>query len=60
MDTIVDFEVGTDFAGLAGGLSFGELTFTKDNQDILLQFESNTLAKFIGVSSLTESSFITV
>ena len=60
IDTITDFEKGIDFIGLTGNLSFGELTLIRDTQDTLLQFESDTLARIVGVSNLTESSFISV
>ena len=60
LDTITDFKAGIDFIGLSGGLSFGSLTFQEDSGDTLVQFESNTLAKVMGVSELIESNFITV
>ena len=60
LDTITDFEVGIDFIGLAGGLSFGALTLQEDNSDTLVQFESNTLAKVMGVSGLIENNFVPI
>lgn len=56
-DTIVDFEVGTDFIGLADGLAFGELSFSSN----LILAGSETLAELnVAASSLGESSFVIV
>jgi Ca2+-binding RTX toxin-like protein len=57
-DTIVDFEVGTDFIGLAGGLVFGQLSFSGSQ----IIFNSETLATLSGVNTttLTEASFVPV
>ena len=43
-DTIVDFEIGTDFIGLADGLSFGQLTFAQQDQNILIETAGEALA----------------
>jgi glycerophosphoryl diester phosphodiesterase len=60
-DTIVDFEIGTDFIGLAGGLEFGQVSLTQDNGDTLIGFEDETLAILKGVTaSLTSSDFVSV
>ena len=61
-DTIVDFETGTDFIGLADGLSFGQLTLTQSGGNALISAEEETLAVLNGVtaSSLSESDFVTV
>ncbi|MEL7494659.1 MAG: alkaline phosphatase, partial [Cyanobacteria bacterium J06554_11] len=57
-DTIVDFEVGTDLIGLAGGLSFGQLTLMEDK----VLFGEEVLAMLNGVSTgtLTEVDFVAV
>ena len=54
-DKIKDFELGTDFIGLAGGLSFDDLTLT--GKKILLGNE--TLVKMnINTSALSEADFV--
>jgi len=57
-DTIVDFEVGTDLIGLAGGLSFGSLTFENET----IRFGNEVLATLTGVDTTTldAASFISV
>ena len=57
-DTITDFELGTDFIGLADGLSFNDLTFAGNRID----FGSETLAVLTGVntSDLTAADFVAV
>ena len=59
-DTITDFEVGTDFIGLFGTLSFGQLSVSQDEQDALIEFGGDTLAILLDVEAdaLTESSFV--
>ncbi|MEM6435479.1 MAG: glycerophosphodiester phosphodiesterase, partial [Cyanobacteria bacterium P01_D01_bin.115] len=54
-DTITDFEVGTDFIGLADGLTFGALSLSGNT----INAGDETLAILQGVSTaaLTESSF---
>lgn len=59
-DTITDFQAGIDFIGLADGLTFGALTLEKDENDTLIQFDSNVLSRVSGVELLGESNFITV
>ncbi|MEL6939723.1 MAG: calcium-binding protein [Cyanobacteria bacterium J06598_1] len=54
-DTITDFEVGTDLIGLAGGLSFGQLTLA-DNQ-IRLGDEVLTSLNNVSTSTLTSADF---
>ncbi len=48
-DTIIDFEVGRDFIGLADGLTFEDLTFA----DNAIQAGSETLAILRGVNTAT-------
>lgn len=58
-DLIMDFEVGTDFIGLAGELSFGELSLGGNS----ISFGEETLATFengVMASDLTEASFVAV
>ncbi|MEL6383120.1 MAG: glycerophosphodiester phosphodiesterase family protein [Cyanobacteria bacterium J06626_18] len=57
-DTITDFEVGTDFIGLADGLTFAALSFSGD----AISTGDETLAVLQGVntSALTETSFVAV
>ena len=56
-DQIKDFELGTDFIGLTGGLSFDDLTLT--GKKILLGNE--TLVKMnINTSALSEADFVIV
>ncbi|MEO0986925.1 MAG: M14 family zinc carboxypeptidase, partial [Cyanobacteria bacterium J06639_14] len=61
-DTITDFEVGTDFIGLFGNISFNQLTIGQAAEDTLIEFNRQTLATLSGVNAatLTESSFIPV
>ncbi len=59
-DTITDFEVGVDFIGLADGLAFGALSVVAQGADTLISVGHEELAKLLGVSGLTESSFIAV
>ncbi|MEO0887157.1 MAG: glycerophosphodiester phosphodiesterase, partial [Cyanobacteria bacterium J06648_10] len=57
-DTIVDFEVGTDLIGLAGGLTFGQLTLA----DSEIRLGEEVLASLNGVetSTLTDANFTAV
>ncbi|PZO56276.1 MAG: hypothetical protein DCF15_09220 [Phormidesmis priestleyi] len=61
-DTITDFEVGTDLIGLAGGLSFGQISISQQNNQTAIAFADETLAVLQGVSAslLGESSFTVV
>lgn len=59
-DTITDFGAGPDVIGLAGGLSFGDLTFSGNN--ILLTSSNEVLATLTGVdtTTLTSGNFVLV
>ncbi|MGP1381995.1 MAG: phytase [Thainema sp.] len=57
-DRIVDFEVGTDFIGLADGLEFGALTFA--GNAVLANGEMLAILNGINTATLTESSFVVV
>ncbi|NER81296.1 MAG: hypothetical protein F6K42_17365, partial [Leptolyngbya sp. SIO1D8] len=59
-DTITDFEVGTDFIGLFGTLSFEQLSIGQAAQDTLIEFNDQTLAVLLGVEAeaMTASSFV--
>ncbi|MEO1393033.1 MAG: glycerophosphodiester phosphodiesterase family protein [Cyanobacteria bacterium J06634_5] len=59
-DIITDFEVGTDFIGLAGGLSFGSVSITAQGSDTILSAGDETLATLLNVSELSASAFTTV
>jgi phosphodiesterase/alkaline phosphatase D-like protein len=55
-DTIVDFEIGVDFIGLADGLTFAELSFASNT----ISVGDETLATVVGVESFSEDLFTTV
>ncbi|MEO1447493.1 MAG: calcium-binding protein, partial [Cyanobacteria bacterium J06635_11] len=57
-DTIVDFEIGTDLIGLAGGLNFGQLTLA-DNE-IRLGDEVLASLNDVATSALTSVDFTAV
>ena len=61
-DTITDFEVGLDFIGLAGDLSFGQLSITQDESNTLIAFANETLAILnqVNPTDLTQTSFTKV
>ncbi|MEL6453697.1 MAG: hypothetical protein AAFQ40_03145, partial [Cyanobacteria bacterium J06623_5] len=59
-DLITDFVNGTDFIGLADGLTFGSLTVTSEESKTMISAGDETLAELMGVSSLSESGFVTV
>ncbi|MGF1478496.1 MAG: phytase [Cyanophyceae cyanobacterium] len=61
-DTIVDFEVGIDFIGLADGLSFAQLAISPDGSNSAIALGNDTLAIVNGVdgSTLTEAAFVVV
>lgn len=60
-DTIVDFEVGTDFIGLAGGLSFGQLDISQLDGNTLIGFGDETLAVLNTVTTvLGDSDFVAI
>ena len=51
-NTIADFTVGEDVIGIAGsGGSFSNLTFTQQNQDLLVSFNSSNLAVLQGIQA---------
>lgn len=61
-DTIVDFEVGKGLSGLAGGLSFGTVRISQQNNQTVIAADDETLAVLPGLSALVlgESSFTVV
>ncbi len=50
-DTIIDFQTGEDFIGLAGGLTFAGLSISQSGSDSLISFNSETLAILNGVDA---------
>ena len=60
-DSVTDFEVGTDFIGLAAGLTFDQLTIAGANSAII-DFQNETLTTLEGVtaSALDKSAFVLV
>jgi 3-phytase len=61
-DTIRDFRVGEDRIGLAGGLSFGQLSVIQSGQNTRILFGEETLAilRQVSANSLTEAAFVTI
>ena len=61
MDVITDLEIGVDFIGLSGGLTFNDLNLTANNNDttITLKNSGETLGQLNGIQpvSLTEQNF---
>lgn len=57
-DMVTGFEVGDDFIGLAGGVSFGDLSL--NGEYIALGEETLMMLKGIDIATLTESTFVTV
>ncbi|MEA5539546.1 Ig-like domain-containing protein, partial [Limnoraphis robusta Tam1] len=59
-DTIQDFQLGTDFIALGGGLSFDDLTLSQSGTSTIVSLDTQQLAILndIQVTALTESSFI--
>ncbi len=57
-DTILDFSIGEDFIGLAGGLTFGQLSIAQDGGNALIGFNNQTLAILTEVqaSALVDSA----
>lgn len=55
-DTIVDFEIGTDFIGLAGGISAADLTFA--GEQILLGSELLATVSGVDTATLGSSAFV--
>ena len=60
-DEILDFTNGTDFIGLAGGLTFADLSITGSNGNTLISSNNELLATLTGVDvSLINSADFTV
>ena len=61
-DMIMDFMAGKDLIGLAGGLTFGQLTVNADGDNAVIAAGDETLATVMntGIDALTESAFMTV
>ncbi|NEQ81118.1 MAG: hypothetical protein F6K26_12960 [Moorea sp. SIO2I5] len=61
-DTIVDFEIGEDLIGLAGSISFSELSFNQQGSNTLISVGNETLAILNNVdsSNLTQTDFTLV
>ena len=62
-NTITDFNIGEDVMGIAGsGGDFSNLTFTQQDQDLLVSFNSSNLAVLEGIQagSLNADSFVFV
>jgi Ca2+-binding RTX toxin-like protein len=59
-DTITDFQASVDLIGLAGGLTFGQLSFS--GNDIIRTSTNEILATLTGVNTntLTAANFVTV
>jgi Ca2+-binding RTX toxin-like protein len=60
VNTITDFTIGEDVIGIAGsGGSFGKLTFTQQNQDLLVSLSGSNLAVLQGIeaANLGSNSF---
>ncbi len=62
LDTVLDFEVGTDLFGLARGLSFDDLEIVKQGQNSVIRFGKETLARVIDVevTALDGGQFVPV
>ena len=52
----MDFELGIDRIGLAGGLTFGQLTL--ESNEILFGDETLAILNGVAANTLTESSFL--
>ena len=59
---ILDFAVGEDLIGLAGDLSFGQLSITKRGQNAIISDGDNIVGRVMdtAVDALTASMFVTV
>jgi hypothetical protein len=57
-DVITDFQVGIDFIGLAGGLTFEQLSFS--GSQITLNSEILGTLTGVNTTTLTEASFVLV
>jgi hypothetical protein len=58
IDTINDFELGTDLIGLTEGLTFGNLSFA--GNEILIGSDVLTVLTGVNTTTLTASNFVTV
>lgn len=60
-DTIRDFKFGEDRTGLAGGLTFAQLSFGQDGNATLISLGSEVLAQVSGVTeSFVSTDFVTI
>jgi glycerophosphoryl diester phosphodiesterase len=59
-DIITDFQAGIDFIGLTGSLNFGSLSITTEGASTLIFAGDEKLAELQGVSSLSQSAFVTL
>ncbi|MGB7275964.1 MAG: DUF4347 domain-containing protein [Geitlerinemataceae cyanobacterium] len=61
-DTIVDFEVGVDVLGLAGGLTFEQLSVTQEEGVSIVQLGDVPILRLSGIEleQLTDANFIAV
>lgn len=59
-DTIVDFEVGIDLLGLAGGLTFDQLTLTQEATAMVIAVGDAPIMRLNGIfiDPITSSSFL--
>ncbi len=57
-DTITDFRAGQDVIGLRDGLSFGALTLSTQGDHTLISLGEDAIAKVIGITELSQSSFV--
>ena len=58
-DTIGDFQLGTDFIALGGGLTFEDLTLSQDGTSTIISLDNRQLAilNTVQASALSEDSF---
>jgi glycerophosphoryl diester phosphodiesterase len=61
-DTIVDFEMGIDFIGLADGLTFDQLSLSQQGSDVAVAANGETLALVTlqNINAFSESNFTLV
>lgn len=59
-DTIQDFKLGEDKIGLAGGLSFEQLSLGQNGNAIFISFEDDVLAEINRVTALTSTDFVPI
>ncbi|MFN6565565.1 MAG: beta strand repeat-containing protein [Nostoc sp. ChiSLP01] len=61
-DTITDFTDGVDWLALSGGLTFGQLSITANNNNTLIKLGGETLATLTGVNSnlINAADFIAI